>query len=302
MSNVASDNYFASTRNYLALTLDYISLMKPKATFLLSLTGLCAVLAARSSLTPAKWVLAIAMFVLATGGANSLTNFVDRDIDALMLRTKLRPLPAGRIPPLKALQFGLACIAASLAIALYLNPLTAAFLLAGVLGSVIVYNYFTKRKTWLNVLFGAPAGAMPTLGGWALATGSVSWEAIFMAVLVVLWTPMHIWSLAFKYRDDYIRARVPMLPAVIRSKIDAARAVAVSALPLIALSFIASYVPGFGQLFRVTLLATGAILLFVATWLFAFPSERGAWTLFKVSSPYLAVVFVAWVLDAYFPI
>lgn len=283
--------------------LDYIVLMKPKAALLLSLTGICAALAGGAQLTASEWLLAVVMFALATGGANCLTNFVDRDIDALMFRTMYRPLPAGRIvPSLKALQFGIGCVSVSFAIALYLRPLVALFLLAGVIDSVVVYNYLTKRRTWTNVLVGAPAGAMPTLGGWALATGTVSLEAIFMALLVVLWTPVHIWSLAFRYRDDYIRARIPMLPAIIRSKLDAARIVALSALPLVIASVAANYVPGFGQIFKVAILASAAFVLFVALWLLAVPREEVAWMLFKVTSPYLAVVFAAWVLDAYFSI
>src|SRR5690606_27392624 len=177
---------------------------------------------------------------LAAGGASAINHYLDRDMDARMARTARRPIPSGRVSPLNALLFGLALIAWSvLILGLWVNWLSAALALIGAIYYIVVYTILLKRNTVLNILIGGGAGAMPVLVGWAAVTGTVTFEALILFLIVFYWTPPHSWALALLVNHDYARANVPMMPV--------ARGEAVTRLQIVLYSiqlFIITLLPG----------------------------------------------------------
>jgi protoheme IX farnesyltransferase len=147
-------------------------------------------------------------------GARAVANYVDRDIDALMARTRRRPLPAGLISPVRALGLGLALIELGLVATLPFGPVIVLLMAFGLVDNLLVYARLTKRTSPLSIVMGAPSGGAPALIGHAAVAGAIHPMGLALAMFVVLWTPIHIWSLAILYRDDYARARVPMVPVV----------------------------------------------------------------------------------------
>jgi len=197
--------------------LGYVELTKPRLLFLLFFTALVEALAQHGLAQPSTLAILLLSVLLTVGGTNALTCYLDRDIDSVMERTRQRPLPKGVIEDRQALRFGSILLIAGLAATLLINPYVT---LWGVAGSalVLVYNWKLKRSTPWNVLIASPGGAAPVLGAYSAMTGELlSLESILLAPLIVLWTPVHIWSLAIFYSNDYRRAGVPMLPAVERS-------------------------------------------------------------------------------------
>ena len=150
------------------------------------------------------WVLALVAITAGCAAADTLTCYIDRDIDALMDRTKGRPLPGKRIyPPEKALAWGLFLATLSLGLSVLLNPLAALWMFLGLFDNVVVYSLLAKRRTCTNILLGSVSGGMPALFGWAVVQGNVTWTAVLISLLVITWTPNHIWNLAIRYREDY---------------------------------------------------------------------------------------------------
>lgn len=247
----------------------------------------------------ALWPLAVVVLAGAAGsaGANAASCWFDRDMDTIMTRTRERPLPAGRInPPVRALHLGLALMALALALSATLGPWAVAFMLLGELDYVLVYSVLLKRRSRWNILWGSLSGGAPAMFGWVAATGSVGWAPLLMAALVVLWIPSHIWTLAMYYADDYRRAQVPMMPAVDLKK--AARCLACTAVLALLASLALGPVAGPGRLYLITALIAGAVLAGGNLALALRPSRRAARLLFKLSSPYLVVVFTAMAVDA----
>lgn len=205
-----------AARDIRGLVWSYIRLTKPRIVTLLVITTIPAMMLADGGM-PSVWLMLATVLggSVVAGGANALNMYFDRDIDRIMLRTRVRPVPSGQVDPEKAAIFGIVLGGAGFAfMQLFVNPL-AAFLTAGALVFYVgVYTLILKRSTPLNIVIGGAAGAMPPVIGWAAVTGSVSVEALLMFAIVTLWTPPHFWALSIKYRDDYERARVPMLPVV----------------------------------------------------------------------------------------
>ncbi|OGS61344.1 MAG: protoheme IX farnesyltransferase [Euryarchaeota archaeon RBG_19FT_COMBO_69_17] len=236
---------------------------------------------------------------LASAGASAINHYIDRDLDSLMGRTRARPLPAHRIePPGRALGFGLGLSLVALGVAyLGLNPLTAGMIGLGLFVYVGVYTLGLKRTHASNIVIGGFAGSCPALAGSAAAVGVLSAPAILLAVLVFLWTPGHFWALAYRSREDYRRAGIPMLPAVSDER-TTVRAIAVSTalVPVATLGFYLT--PAFGLPFLVAAALGGGILL-ALTWRFVRrPSVETAWAGYKFSGTYLAIVLVGAMLDA----
>jgi protoheme IX farnesyltransferase len=283
----------------------YFEVTKPKLVSLLVFTAFVGMfVGARSNavvLSPILWVLGIAAITLGCAGSNAVTCYIDRDIDFLMDRTRKRPLPSGRIdPPRNALYLGAILIVASLLLALVRNLMSSVVIGLGALDNVVVYSLLTKRRSPWNVILGSFSGGLPVLYGWVFATGSVSLVPILMAALVVLWTPNHIWSLALRYRDDYARAGVPMLPVVWEER-KAIRCIASTALLLVAFSIVLDSMGAFGDAYLWTAVGLGGALIALNTWLLVRPSAKRAWVVFKFSSPYLALIFVSMILGPYLP-
>ena len=205
----------------------------------------------------------------------------------------------GRISPAnRALWLGAGLLGVALVLSGLRNPLALAFMALGIVDNVVIYSLWLKRTTRWNIVLGGISGGMPVAFGWAFASGSIGLAAVLLAALVVLWTPTHIWSLALRYRDDYARAGIPMLP-VVTSERTALRCMVVTGALLVPFSLalpFATAVAGVG--YDIVAIAFGIPLLAMSVWLWVRPTPERAWTLFKFSSPYLAVVFLALLVSA----
>lgn len=281
----------------------YSQLLKPRMVALLVFTAAVGMAVAASSygltLSLGTWVTGLVAITAGTAGCNALTGYIDRDIDKVMERTHDRPLCTGRIHPAsRAVAVGAGLLGVSLLLSGLRNPLALGFMSIGIVDNVVIYSLWLKRTTRWNIVLGGISGGMPVAFGWAYASGTLGLAAILLAVLVILWTPTHIWSLALRYREDYARAGVPMLPVVTAEK-AALRCMVATAALLVPFSLIlplATRVAGLGYVLVAG--AFGIPLLALSAWLWLRPTRAGAWTLFKFSSPYLAVVFLALLVSA----
>ena len=235
---------------------------------------------------------------LACGGASALNHVLDADIDKLMgKRTRSRPVAAGRMPPSRALEFGLALSAASFVLlASFVNVLTAVLALVGNLFYVLVYTRWLKRSTPQNIVIGGAAGAVPPLVGWAAATGDLTLPALLLFAIVFFWTPPHFWALALLIRRDYEAARIPMLP-VVRGERETTRQIVLYSLVLVAVTLLPVVWRTLGVVYLASALALGAWFLLLAWRLRAEPTPARASGLFHYSLAYLALLFVAMAVD-----
>jgi heme o synthase len=283
---------------------DYWILTKPKIWGLLVFTGVVAMLVAyrESNIAPSLLQLAVGTVAITFGSAaaNTLTNYHDRDIDAVMERTKSRPLPSGRIsPPWKALAFGLSLAVASVLLSLWFNVLAAAFMTIGLLDNIVVYSLILKRRSWVNIILGGISGGMPVLVGYSAIAGTVTPIAVYMAALVIVWIPTHIWSLAITVKDDYEAAKVPMLPVVFGQNTAAVCIAATSALLAVFSIAIFLFTP-VTLFYTISALVLGAVVLGYSAKLAIDKKTDTAWTLFKITSPYLTLIFLVVALDVWF--
>lgn len=277
---------------------DYIQLTNPNIVYLLAFTAATSALIAGGFDRPLQ-VLAITLATgLCSAGARSVTNYIDRDIDAVMRRTRRRPLPRNAIPPGNALVYGGCLIGAGLLLAFPMGALLPVYLGLGLVDNVVVYNLLTKRKTAWNIILGAPSGGIPAFVGYVAIKGYVDWTAVALAALVVLWTPVHIWSLAIRFKDDYGRADIPMLPVSLGVK-TGIRCIAYTSVLLAVFTAILPILPGspFGIGAAIVGTVLSVILAAMSLWLIKEPTEKKAWDLFKFTSPYLALLFSVLALD-----
>jgi len=284
--------------------LTYYEYTKPRIWYLLVFTSLTATFVAGSLLSTnpslLRWIIAAVAITSGCAGCNALTNYIDRDIDAVMNRTKHRPLPSGRITPASGLRFGLALVAISILLSFALNLLSVLWMALGVLDNVGVYSLLLKRRSALNILLGGFSGGLPVLFGWSAATtgliGSISLLPILMAGLVFLWIPIHIWFLAVTYRSDYAKVGVPMLPVVIGS-VPAIRLIVIFSMIFFPFSIGVYLLGHFGLLYGLVALVGGLVTLGGSVWVLYKPTEANAWKMFKITSPYLFLLFLAMIID-----
>jgi protoheme IX farnesyltransferase len=278
---------------------DYVTLTKPRIMTLLLLTGAGGmVVGARG--WPSTWLFlaTIGGLALACGGASAINHVLDRDIDQRMQRTDRRPVASARVPPARALEFGLALSAFSFVLlASLVNTLTAILALVGNLFYVFVYTRWLKRSTPQNIVIGGAAGAIPPLVGWAAATGSLTVPALLLFAIVFFWTPPHFWALALLIRRDYESAGIPMLP-VVRGERETTRQIVLYSLVLVAASAAPFLWGTLGVPYLVAALLLGALFLALALGLRRTPTPRHAALLFHYSLLYLALLFVAMAVDA----
>jgi protoheme IX farnesyltransferase len=278
---------------------DYVTLTKPRIMSLLLVTGLCAMFVGAKG-APSAWLVAVTMsgLALACGGASALNHVLDRDIDKLMgSRTRARPLAAERMPPARALEFGLTLSAFSFVLlASLVNVLAAALALVGNLFYVLVYTRWLKRTTPQNIVIGGAAGAVPPLVGWAAATGNLTLPALWLFLIVFLWTPPHFWALALLIRRDYEAARVPMLP-VVRGERETTRQIVLYSLVLVGATFVPVVWGTLGLVYLAAAILLGAAFLWLALVLRRRTTPRHASVLFHYSLLYLALLFVAMAVD-----
>ena len=281
---------------------DYITLTKPRIMTLLLLTGACGMVVGARGIPPLGQFGAMMLgLALACGGASALNHLLDRDIDRLMgSRTEGRPVATGRMSPPRALEFGLALSACSFVLlASAVNVLTAVLALVGNLFYVVVYTSFLKRRGPRNIVLGGAAGAVPPLVGYAAATGNLALPAVWLFLIVFLWTPPHFWALALLLRDHYAAANVPMLPVVHGDAVTIRRIVGYT-VALVAFTAVPFFAGTFGWVYLVGALVLGAVFLSLALRLRAGAERRRAALVFHYSLLYLALVFVAAALDASF--
>jgi protoheme IX farnesyltransferase len=277
---------------------DYVTLTKPRIMTLLLLTGAAGMfVGARGLPGLTTFVMTTAGLALACGGASALNHVLDRDIDRLMPRTGQRPVAGERIPPARALEFGLALSAFSFVLlASFVNVLTAVLALVGNLFYVLVYTRWLKRSTPQNIVIGGAAGAVPPLVGWAAATGNLALPALWLFLIVFLWTPPHFWALALLIKRDYAAARIPMLP-VVRGDRETARQIVLYTMLLIAASVLPFAWHSAGLVYLAAAILLGAGFLRLAWQLRRETSPARARALFHFSLLYLALLFVALALD-----
>lgn len=286
-----------------ATALAYVELTKPRSVFLLVFTALATMVVAQEvygHLAPLQFTAALLAVTLACAGANAVSCYIDRDLDAAMERTRRRPIPAGKInPPARALYWGLLLFTSSLLLGWLLNPVAFACLWAGMLGYVGVYSLWLKRRSSWNIILGGFSGGVPALFGWAAVSGKIDLLPLLMAALVVLWIPNHIWSLAFFYREDYARVKVPMLPVVCEAR-KALHCLLSTVVLMVIFSLLIYLTGSWGYIYLATSLLTGAVSLGLSLHVYIHPSPQNAWRLFKFSSPYLFVLFLSMMLDVWF--
>ena len=278
---------------------DYVALTKPRIIVLLLVTTITTMVVAAGG---AGFGAALAAYTLlggalAAGAANAINCYWDRDIDALMRRTRGRPLPAGRVTPARALAFGVALGAISVAVlGVAVNWLSALLALSGILFYVGVYTVWLKRSTPHNIVIGGAAGAIPPLVGWAAVTNQVGLPAVLLFAIIFLWTPPHFWALALNREEDYRAAGVPMLP-VVRGTAETLRQMGLYTLALVAVTL---WLAGLGVLGRVYLVSAVALAIPLVALMVRLAQQttaRTAWALFEYSIVYLGLLFAAMALD-----
>lgn len=277
---------------------DYYELMKPRIVMLILVTAY-ATLWVASGDPPSLWLTIVTLVGagLAAGSANALNCYVDRDIDAIMTRTRVRPLPAGRLEPRQALVFGIVTgIVAFVWLAGFANLLAAIWALSGILFYVFIYTMWLKRSTPQNIVIGGAAGSVPPLIAWAAVTDSVALPAILLFGVIFLWTPPHFWALALFRSEDYARANVPMMPSV-RGQQETKRQIIAYTVLLTVVSLLLTPAGAAGWYYFAAALVLGAYFIYLSVLTLRDDTDRSAKKLFGFSIIYLALIFAMVVLD-----
>lgn len=278
---------------------DYVALTKPRIISLLLVTALGGMFAAAHGIPDAGLVLVVLVGgSLGAGGANALNHYLDRDIDLRMGRTKGRPLPGNRISPRNALAFGI--VLNVLAFALLwsgANLLSAVLTLSATLFYVIVYTKLLKRSTTQNIVIGGAAGAVPPMVGWAAVTGSLALQPLYLFALIFFWTPPHFWALALLIEGDYAKAGVPMLPVALGHQVTG-KSIMLHSVTLVTLSVLYVTLPGVGLVYMASAIALGMVFLALAARVLIAPTKPNALRLYLYSLLYLALLFVAVMVDS----
>ena len=277
---------------------DYFALLKPRVMSLVVFTALAGLVVAPGSMDPVLAGVAILCIALGAGASGAINMWYDRDIDALMERTRRRPIPSGRVNPGNALTFGIALSVVSVVVmGLAVNWTAAALLALAICFYVFVYTIWLKRRTAQNIVIGGAAGAFPPMIGWAAATGAVSIESIVLFLIIFMWTPPHFWALALYRSGDYAKAGVPMLP-VVAGKATTRRQILIYALLLVPLSFLPLVLGMAGLAYGAAAAIMGAAFLLLAFRVLRELGDRSARQLFRFSILYLFVLFAVLLAEA----
>jgi protoheme IX farnesyltransferase len=287
---------------------DWIALLKPRVMSLVVFSGLVGLLVAPGHLHPVLAFTAVLCIAIAAGACGAINMWYDRDIDAVMRRTRDRPFPAGRIEPGAALGYGITlAIGSVLVMGLAINAVAAGVLALSIGFYVFVYTMWLKRRTPQNIVIGGAAGAFPPVIGWAAVTGSVSLIPVVLFAIVFIWTPPHFWSLALFANDDYRRANVPMLPVVAGAK-ETRRQIVIYTLMLVPLTLAPWFLGFSGPVYAVAAAVLGLGFL-VSVWRVAtdrqdatgvsLTNDAPARAAFKFSIIYLFVLFAALAIDQF---
>ena len=276
---------------------DLVALTKPRIISLLLVTTIAPMFVAGHP----SWQLVLAVFVggyLMAGGANAVNMYIDRDIDDRMARTRLRPIPSGRMQPREVLAFGiLLSTSATWLLAHTANVLTAALALAGFYFYIFIYTRWLKRSSPQNIVIGGAAGAFPPLVGWAAVTNRIDLLAVYLFLIIFYWTPPHFWALALLKQKDYGRAGVPMAPLV-WGESETKRQMLWYTLILVPLTLLPYSFGVLSGVYLASAVALGAVLLVEVVQVMRTTAfNKPAWRLYKFSLLYLALLFAAMVVD-----
>ncbi len=276
----------------------YVALTKPRIIELLLVTTVPTMIVAERGL-PSLWLVAATVVggTAAAGGANAMNMVADRDIDKVMKRTRHRPLATGAVTPRAALTFAIALEVAAFALLwATVNLLSAVLAVAACLFYVFVYTLWLKRTSTSNIVIGGAAGAVPVLIGWSAVTGTLDWAPVVLFAVIFYWTPPHFWALAIRYRDDYERADVPMLPVVASLRATAVR-ILLYTLLLWGLTVLFAPVAGMGHIYVAAALVLGGIFTWYAVRLLREATPGAAMRVFTWSISYITLLFGAMALD-----
>jgi protoheme IX farnesyltransferase len=287
---------------------EYLEVSKPRIVVVLLITAISSMLAAsRFDNTPeVGWDISVwnLLFLIISGtlasmGSSALNHYYDRDIDKLMQRTSKRPIPSGKLLPQRVLLYGLLLSAVSVSLAVVtLNLVTASMIALGIFIYVVIYTIWLKRNNPSNIVIGGLAGSAASWAGWAAATGSIDLLGFLVGLIVFLWTPAHFWCLAIKAREEYLTVNVPMLPVLVGNQKTATYIFYNTAL-LLPYS-LGLYFFGLGVVYTIIAAIAGSLMLVYHYRLAREPTPEFAWKAYKVTAPYLVVIFVGIAMDALF--
>jgi protoheme IX farnesyltransferase len=286
---------------------ELVEVSKPRIVVLLVITAVASLYAAdqlapgASGVEYQTYIHVMVAGALASAGSSALNHYYDRDIDPRMSRTSARPIPSGRISARAVVVYGLSLSCISVAYGYVLiNAASAFFIALGIFSYVIIYTAWLKRRNTSNIVIGGIAGSAASWAGWAAATGSLDVLGFLVGFLVFVWTPSHFWCLAMKIRDEYAQAEVPMLPVVIgmhrTSKYILANTVILVPYSLMLYAF------GMGMVYTLIAAVSGGLMLYYHYRLTREPTSDFAWKAYKVTAPYLTIIFLAVAVDGMFHI
>jgi len=284
---------------------EIVEISKPRIIVLLVITAVTSMYAASKLVGPELDYLGLLHIIvagtLASAGSSALNHYYDRDIDPKMKRTSQRPIPSGRMAASQVLIYGLAVSCISVIYGYFaLNALSAFFIALGIFSYVIIYTVWLKRLNSSNIVIGGIAGSAAAWAGWSAATGSMDLLGFLIGFLVFVWTPSHFWCLAMKIKDEYAQAGVPMLPVVIGME-KTSKYILTNTLILLPYSLMISAF-GMGLVYTIIAIISGGLMLAYHIKLTKNPTSEFAWKAYKVTAPYLTIIFVAVALDAAFHI
>jgi protoheme IX farnesyltransferase len=285
---------------------DYIEVSKPRIVIVLVITAVTSMLAATrfDNTSSIAWDIPVwkLLFLLIFGalssmGASAINQFYDTNIDKLMLRTSKRPIPSGRLKANNVLIFGLSLSIISVIGAWFtLNPVAAFMIGLGIFFYVVVYTLLLKRRSVWNIVIGGFAGSAASMAGWASTTNSMDLLGFLVGWIVFMWTPPHFWCLAIKMKEEYTKANVPMLPVIYGNQLTS-KYIFINSLILIPYS-ISLYFFGLGLLYTIVAIVSGTLMTIYHYKLMKNPTPQFAWKAYKVTAPYLVIIFIAIALDA----
>ena len=285
---------------------DYIEVSKPRIVIVLVITAVTSMLAATRfdgspdsawDISLWKLLLLITCGSLSSMGASAINQFYDRNIDNLMIRTSKRPIPSGRLKANNVLVYGLALCVVSVTLAWFtLNPMATFMIALGIFFYVVVYTLLLKRRNVWNIVIGGFAGSAASMAGWATTTNSMDLLGFLVGWIVFMWTPPHFWCLAIKTKEEYSKANVPMLPVVYGDEVTA-KYIFINSLILIPYS-VSLYFFGLGILYLAVAVVSGTLMTIYHYKLLQNPNPEFAWKAYKVTAPYLVVIFIAIALDS----
>ncbi|MBI3841537.1 MAG: protoheme IX farnesyltransferase [Thaumarchaeota archaeon] len=282
---------------------ELLEISKPRIVVLLVITAVTSMYAASKFVGPELNYQSLLHIIIAgtlsSAGSSALNHYYDRDLDLLMKRTSTRPIPSGRISARSVLLYGLIVSSASVIYAAFtLNLVSTFFIALGIFFYVVIYTIWLKRTNSSNIVIGGFAGSAASMAGWAAATGSMDLLGALVGILVFVWTPSHFWCLAMKIKTDYEEARIPMLPVLVGMQ-KTSKYILVNTAILLPYS-LSLYAFGLGLVYLVIAAVSGGLLLAYHYKLTKNPTPEFAWKAYKVTAPYLTIIFVGIALDAAF--